>query len=77
MLAFPSRAIVEAERVVDGGDEMNAAAHHRDELAIARIAHAIDHVLGLVGRLCAGRREAVMTMAAEAMIVTRLRTART
>jgi hypothetical protein len=47
-------AIVQPERVVDGGDKVNAAAHHRDELAIARVAHAVDHVLGLVGRLGGG-----------------------
>src|ERR1700676_3807970 len=49
------RAIVETERVVDGGAEVKAAADDRDDLAIAHIAHAFDHVPGLVGRLRAGR----------------------
>jgi hypothetical protein len=50
-------AVVEAERVVDSADEAKSTARDRDDLAIARVPHAIDHVLSLVDRLRAGRGE--------------------
>jgi len=51
------RAVVEAERVVHCGGEVQSVADDRDDLAIARVAHALDRVafdfrrrLGRLGR---------------------------
>jgi hypothetical protein len=41
------RAVVMAERVVDGGDKMQPVADDRDDLAIAGVAHALHGVADL------------------------------
>jgi len=48
------RAVVMAERIVDGGLEMEALADDGDDLAIAGVAHALHRVANLY-RLCRGQ----------------------